>query len=90
MSNETKQTALEKFIEKLEEIGDLRECTSLGLIQLNIDKNEYLALKEQAKEIEKEQIKSAFNIGELMSADYYDGKEDCAENYYNTEYRYNK
>ena len=56
MTNETKQTALELFIKQLEEIGDLRDCTSLGLIQLNIDKNEYLALKEQAKEMEKERM----------------------------------
>jgi hypothetical protein len=59
MSNETKQTPIEKFIEKLEEIGDIRDCTSIGLIQLNIDKNEYIELKRQAKEIEKERIREA-------------------------------
>ena len=52
MSNETKQTAIEKFIEKLEELGDLRDCTSIGVIQLNIYKNEYIELKRQAKEME--------------------------------------
>ena len=56
MNNETKQTPIETLIEKLEEIGDIRDCTSLGLIQLNIDKNEYIELKKQAKEMEKEHI----------------------------------
>ena len=51
----TKQTPIETFIEKLEEIGDIRDCTSIGLIQLNIDKNEYIELKKQAKEMEKKQ-----------------------------------
>jgi hypothetical protein len=87
MSNETKQTAVEKFIEKLEEIGDLRECTSLGLIQLNIDKNEYLALKEQAKEMEMNQIINDYTQGQ------YDGnniKETDAYEYYNLIYGGNK
>jgi hypothetical protein len=89
MSNETKQTALELFIKQLEEIGDLRDCTSLGLIQLNIDKNEYLALKEQAKEMEKEQIAEAYWNGS-------DGIEDktsmlkIGEQYYNETYGGNK
>ena len=55
MNNETKQTPIETFIEKLEEIGDIRDCTSIGLIQLNIDKNEYIELKKQVKEMEKKQ-----------------------------------
>ena len=42
MNNETKQTPIETFIEKLEEIGDIRDCTAIGLIQLNIEKNEYI------------------------------------------------
>jgi len=73
MTNNKQQTAVEKFIEKLEELGDLRDCTSIGLIQLNIDKKEYIELKREAKEMEKEQreaykyteqdLRNAFNAG---------------------------
>jgi hypothetical protein len=44
----------------------------------------------KAKEMEKEQIKSAFNIGELMAHDYFYGNDECAENYYNETYGGNK
>jgi hypothetical protein len=44
----------------------------------------------EAKEMEKEQIKSAFNIGELMAHDYFYGNDECAENYYNETYGGNK
>jgi hypothetical protein len=47
-------------------------------------------LLQKAKEMEKEQIKSAFNIGELMAHDYFYGNDDCAENYYNEKYGGNK
>ena len=47
-------------------------------------------LFEQAKEMEKQQIKSAFNIGELMAHDYFYGNDECAENYYNETYGGNK
>jgi len=51
-----KKSSIELFIDQLEDIGDLRDCTSLGIIQLNIDKNEYLALKQQANAMHKEEI----------------------------------
>ena len=54
MSNE-KQTAVELFIEQLEEKGDLRETPSIKNIQLNIDTADYIELKIKAKEREKEQ-----------------------------------
>jgi hypothetical protein len=41
---------------------------------------------EQAKEMEKEQIESAFTQGELFAVDYFDAdkpNEDCSKNYYN-------
>lgn len=50
-----KQTAVEWLIEQLEEKGELRETASINNIQLNIDTSDYLDLKRQAKEMEKEQ-----------------------------------
>lgn len=54
MTNNKQQTPLEWFIEQLEEKGDLRETPSIRNIQLNIDTSDYMELKVQAKEIEKE------------------------------------
>ena len=54
MSNNKQQTAVEWFIEQLEEKGDLRETPSIRNIQLNIDTSDYMELKVQAKEMEKQ------------------------------------
>ena len=54
MTNNKQQTAVEWFIEELEYKGDLRETPSIRNIQLNIDTSDYMELKVQAKEIEKE------------------------------------
>jgi len=56
MSNETKQTAMELFIQKLEEKA-IEETEGLNQIYIVIDVNEYLELKQQAKEMEKEQMR---------------------------------
>jgi hypothetical protein len=45
---------------------------------------------EQAKEIEKEQIKSAFTKGDLFAEDYFYPEKpnvDCSENYYNETFK---
>jgi hypothetical protein len=79
MSN--KQTAVDLMFQK----------AMLVLPMGSIDARQ--ALKEtyeQAKEMEKEQIKSAFNIGELMAHDYFYGNDECAENYFNETYGGNK
>jgi hypothetical protein len=55
MTNNKQQTAFEWFIEELEYKGDLRETPSIRNIQLNIDTSDYMELKVQAKEMEKEQ-----------------------------------
>jgi hypothetical protein len=52
MTNNKQQTAVELFIEELEEKGDLRETPSIRNIQLNIDTSDYMELKVQAKEME--------------------------------------
>ena len=55
MTNNKQQTAVEWLIEELEYKGDLRETPSIRNIQLNIDTSDYMELKVQAKEMEKEQ-----------------------------------
>lgn len=45
---------------------------------------------QQAKEMGREQIESAFTHGELFSADYFDvdkPNEDCNKNYYNQTFK---
>ena len=56
MSNEKQQTAVEWFIEQLEDEGDLRETPSIRNIQLNIDTSDYMELKQQAKEMDKQRM----------------------------------
>ena len=64
MVNElNKQTAVQWFIEQLEQKGDASENVSIRRIQISIDVSDYLELKRQAKEMEKEQIKDAYFIG---------------------------
>ncbi len=77
MTNNKQQTALEWFIEELEYKGDLRETPSIRNIQLNIDTSDYMELKVQAKEMEKQQIRKAYCDGEhykdtKLSTDYYE------------------
>jgi hypothetical protein len=67
-----KQTAVEWLIDQL--------TPSISLQQKYIDE-----LKNQAKEMEKEQIVSAFNHGEFFTSDYYhpgSPSVDGSENYY--------
>ena len=51
-----KQSAVEKFIQQLEEQGGSWENVSIGKIQISIKVEDYLDLIEQAKEMEKQQI----------------------------------
>jgi hypothetical protein len=80
MKNNKQKTAVEWFIEELEYKGDLRETPSIRNIQLNIDTSDYMELKVQAKEIEKEQIQDAYK------ADMYPIGDDEAEQYYKETY----
>jgi LmbE family N-acetylglucosaminyl deacetylase len=65
MENELdkKQTAVQWFIEQLEEKGVAYENVSFRKIQISIDVSDYLDLKRQAKQMEKEQIENAYEIG---------------------------
>jgi hypothetical protein len=88
MTNNKQQTAVEWFIEQIEEKGDLRETPSIRNIQLNIDTTEYLDLKRQAKEMEKEKIIEAYHQG--VTDEYGDALEfgdvTDGEVYYNKLY----
>ena len=77
------QTAVEWLIERL---LDLDIQFAKKLISLDVHSTTKVYLQEKAKEMEKEQIKSAFNIGELMAHDYFYGNDECAEQYYKETY----
>jgi len=82
---ENKITAVQWFIEKLEQKGDASENVSIRRIQISVDVSEYLDLKRQAKEMEKEQIINAFWDG---GANW--DSEKIGEQHYNEEYGGNK
>ena len=42
---------------------------------------------QQAKEMEKKQIMTAFTQGDIFGADYYDGVNITEENYYNETFK---
>jgi hypothetical protein len=84
MENNKKQTAVEWLFEQLEDQGDSWENVSIGRIQISIKVEDYLKIKEQAKEMEKEQIIDAY---------YYDPNcdeiKDDGEQYYKETYESN-
>jgi hypothetical protein len=75
------KTAVELFIEQLEAQGESWENVSIGRIQISIKVEDYLKLIEQAKEMEKEQIKDAYK------ADLHPCSDDDAEQYYNETFK---
>jgi hypothetical protein len=56
MKNDKQQTAVEQFIQQLEEQGNSWENASIGRIEISIKVEDYLKLKQQTKEMEKEQM----------------------------------
>ena len=75
-----KQTAVEKFIEQLEEQGESWENVSIGRIQISIKVEDYLDLIKQAKAMEKEQM------CQFVSDYLDDGQDMTAEEYYEEVY----
>ena len=63
MSN-NKQTAVEQFIEQLEEQGHSWENASIKTIEISIKVEDYLKLKQQAKEMEKLKAFEIFKAGQ--------------------------
>lgn len=74
-----KQTAVEWFWLNLTDdlIGDLAPEKILKIHKLI----------EQAKEMERQQIMTAFTQGDIFGADYYDGVNITEENYYNQTFK---
>jgi hypothetical protein len=67
MENElNKMTAVDWFIEQLEQKGDASENLYVRRVQISIDTSDYLKLIRQAKQMEKEQIKDAYENGVRM------------------------
>ncbi len=76
MENESnKQTAIQWFIEQLEQKGDASENLFVRRVQISIHTSDYLELKRQAKEMEKKQIIDAWiatdNELQRISAEQY-------------------
>ena len=67
-----KQTAIEYLIQELKLNESMYKSTK--------------DILDKALAMEKEQIESAFNQGDLFSSDYFDGKNITSENYYNETY----
>jgi cysteinyl-tRNA synthetase len=66
MENESnKMTAVQRFIEQLEEKGVAYENVSFRKIQISIDVSDYLDLKRQAKQMEKQQHKNTWTDSRL-------------------------
>jgi hypothetical protein len=85
MSN-NKQSSVDLFIEQLEEKGGAWENVSIRRVQISIDVSDYMELKVQAKEMEKEQIKNAFCNGDNTDCTSEQNIEEFAEQYYNETY----
>jgi cytochrome c553 len=58
-----KQTAVEQFIEQLEQQGNSWENASIGRMNISIKIEDYLKLIEQAKEMEKQERHSEYMRG---------------------------
>jgi len=90
MSDDKQQTAVELFIKQLEEKGDIRETPSIRNIQLNIDTADYIELKIQAKEMDKERLTDAYCDGKANGMDISHPlsltKEISADEWYNETY----
>ena len=80
MSNNKQQTAVELFIEELEEKGKAYEENQVvRTINICIDVSDYMELKQQAKEMHKQEITQAWKKGDgqfdkvsdKMSLEYY-------------------
>ena len=86
MSN-NKQSSVEWLFDQLEEKGGAWENASIRRVEISIDVSEYLALKEQAKAMHKEEIEDAYDNGWEINNDQH--KFDPIK-YYNETYGGNK
>ena len=87
MSN-NKQSSVECLFDQLEEKGCAWENASIRRVEISIDVSEYLALKEQAKAMHKEEVIDAHLEGQCDETEGY--PLFIAENHYNETYGGNK
>jgi hypothetical protein len=81
------QTAIEWFIEQLEEKGNAYEENQVvRTINICIDVSDYMELKVQAKEMEKDEIINAFCNGDNTDCTSEQNIEEFAEQYYEQTY----
>jgi hypothetical protein len=78
----SKQTALEWYIEQEQILGNKLVDDTLDLDQFN---NEVVKLKTQAKQMEKKQIETAYQAGDVDAYNLEETK-NWAEQYYNETY----
>jgi hypothetical protein len=87
MTNNKQQTAVEWFIEELEEKGKAYEENQVvRTINICIDVSNYMELKVQAQEMEKKQIINSFWNGDNADCTSEQNIEEFAEQYYNETY----
>jgi hypothetical protein len=87
MGNNKNLTSVELFIEELEEKGKAYEENQVvRTINICIDVSDYMELKVQAKEMEKEQIINAFCNGDNTDCTSEQNVKDFAEQYYQQTY----
>lgn len=80
-------TAIEWFFIQLTEID--YGCINKTFLQNDntLAGHKLRELFEQAKEMERQQIMTAFTQGDIFGADYYDGVNITEENYYNQTFK---
>jgi hypothetical protein len=90
MTNNKQQTAVEWFIEELEEKGKAYEENQVvRTINICIDVSDYMELKQQANEMEKEQAQHWFKFGMLLVEGHLWKPMDKFEQYYNENHEQN-
>jgi hypothetical protein len=86
--NDKQIGSVEWFIEQLEEKGGAWENVSIRRVQISIDVSDYMELKVQAKEMNRNEIAQAFDNGDYnyfysrkTGNDFPDGQEYFNEVY---------
>jgi hypothetical protein len=86
--NDKQIGSVEWFIEQLEEKGGAWENVSIRRVQISIDVSDYMELKVQAKEMNRNEIAQAFDDGDYnyhysrkTGNDFEDGQEYFNEVY---------
>ena len=74
------KTVVEQFIEQLEKQGDSWENMSMGMVYISIKVDDYLKLKERAKQMEKQQLYDFYIQGGI---DGITEADRTVEDYYN-------